>query len=294
MLNPFAYPSFVLWAARLIRHKHPESLGIFKKFIRNRLMLGTQMSEVEADIYERGLGGSLIASLATVPFTLLLVYGLFYGSIFNPSAVSAGDYIYLLAFLIICLSIVSLPIYLFGIPFLGRNAAKKHNIRPQPFEALTDQVAMHRMFRPYLRHIAQRRKWNPLYLLFVYFAALGSNFHGKSGDKNHKDASFNAYGTLRAVFPLAYFVFLISVLFVCFESRFSIGVFFFIAMGLLAIAILHAAIGRAHGDIPLNISTSRPKNVGRAQYAKTAAYCALGAFIGMNFERIHMWIGSLL
>jgi hypothetical protein len=294
MLNPFAYPTFVLWAARLIRHKHPESLGVIKRVIRSRLMLGTQMSEVETDIYEWGLSGSIIVSLASIPFTLILFFGLVYGPIFNPSVVTMDDYLFVLAVMIICASIVMLPIYLLGIPILGRNAAKKHKIHPQPFETLTDRLASRQVFRYYLRHIKKHRKWNPLYLLFAYFAALGTHFYGKSGEKNYKDGSFNAYNALRAIFPLAYFVVFISIIFVFLESRFSAGVFFFSVIGLFALAILHSALGRAHGDIPLNFNASRPNEITRAQFAKAAVYGALGTFVGVNFDKIRTWVTSLL
>jgi hypothetical protein len=284
MLNPFAYPSFVMWAARLIRQKHPESLGVIKRVIRSRLMLGTQMSEVEADIYERGLWFFIVIDIGFLPAALLFGYLLFYGPLFGHDF-TAIDFLYALCGTIGSSSVVVGPIIFLGVPFLGRNAAKKHKIRPQPFETLTDQLASRRVFRYYLSHINKHRKWNPLYLLFVYFAAIGTHFYGKSGEKNYKDGSFNAYGALRTIFPLAYFVIFISIIFVFLESRFSAGVLFFSVMGLFALAILHSALGRAHGDIPLSTNASRPKEITRAQYAKAAAYGALGTFIGVNFER---------
>jgi len=293
MLNPFAYPSFVLWAARLIWHKHPESLGVIKRVIRSRLMLGTQMSEVEGSYYERGLGLFLVIDLGFLPATLIFGYLSIYGPLFSPDFTPI-DFFYALLGTVACASVVVAPIIFLGMPFLGRNAAKKHKIRPQPFEAMTDHVVSYPIVKYYLKHIKRHRIWNPLYRLYWYAAATGSHWAGIEGHTHQKDSRFLSYSAIRAMYPTIPFGLTLCSLLILSELPKIYSSLFWFLMSNIFMLFLHLSIGRAHPDLFLNFDVKQPVVITRALAAKLAAVTAIGTFISVNFEKIRTWLSSFL
>ncbi len=295
-----AHPRLTAWAARLIQAP-ASSLAWHQRLMRRRLLLGTQMTDVEADMYDRGLWFfGLFSLLGSIPFGLFLstafVYGLFEGkvSFIEPHE----DDIFLFVSAISILALGFAPLFHVGLPLIAQKAAQEYKIPPQPYQTWTEQVVQHTIFRAYLQHLIEYKRWNPIYWVFCYFVRAGAPYHGMFGHSHLSSPIFATYSVFRALTPVLYAAIFLSALALGYllqePESFSIlkDYGLFILFVWFGISALHLFIGKAHGDIFSKHEISTPYVVTRELALKSAIYAGIGGAIATNFHHIKAWVLS--
>ncbi len=294
-----AHPRLTAWAARLIQAP-ASSLAWHQRLMRRRLLLGTQMTDVEADMYDRGLWFFGVIAVFAIPAGLLgwsaLIYGLIIGKLnfVKPH----GDEIILVTFAIGCLVIAFTPLLFIVLPLISRKATQEYKIPPQPYQTWTEQVVQHTTFRVYLQHLVKYKRWNPIYLVFCYFARAGAPYYGMFGHSHLSSPIFATYSVFRALTPVLYAAISLSALALGYllqepESfRILKDYGLFILFVWFGISALHLFIGKAHGDIFSKHEISTPYVVTRELALKSAIYAGIGGAIATNFHHIKAWVLS--
>ncbi len=293
-----AHPRLTAWAARLIQAP-ASSLAWHQRLMRRRLLLGTQMTDVEADMYDRGLWFFGLIAVGTVPFgligLLLVVHGMLEGrvNLIQPM----GDEIFASVFIAACLMNGFLSPLFVALPLIGRSAAQIYKIPPQPYQTWTEQVVQHAIFRTYLLHLMKHRRWNPVYRLCCYVARAGAGYYGMEGHTHRDTPVFSTYSCYRALAPVGYFALLISMLGV-YDLIFNAATYDLVeyvmtaVLGTMGILISHFFIGKIHGDVFEVKDLVSPGIVTREMALKSAVYSSVGGAIAINFHHIKAWVLS--
>jgi len=291
------HPRLTSWAAELIQGP-VKSRQFVRRFLRQRLQLGTQMTDVEADVYERGIW---FFGILAIPVTLMgaILIGAMMFTLTNPDKTHTlfGIHDYLYGFIIGPIFLIAgiTPLVFVSTPLIGRHAAEKYNISPQPYESWTEQIFRQIIFRSYLKHIYKHRQWNPLYRLFYHFARTGAIYYKMEGHSHGNLPLFSTYSYYRVSAPVALFgtwlfIFLLYTTISADDSLSWVDVAIPIFFSVLGFGVMHVFIGKQHGDL-IPIQESPNKSIMTRDLAlKTAIYGGIGGLIGINFHHIKSWV----
>ena len=290
-----AHPRLTAWAARLI-HSPASSLAWHQRLLRRRLLLGTQMTDVEADMYDRGLWFFGIVSVGLVPMGLLMAVAMFIG-LAEQQVFTADDYFYgcLVGPLMLIAGIV--PIVFIATPLIGRHAAQHFHIPPQPYQTWTEQVVQHSIFRVYLQYLVKHKRWNPLYRLCCHVARAGAGYYKMEGHTHRDTPIFWTYSYSRVAAPAMYFALLFAIIgfYILFTTTDELSAGDYVlptAFGTMGLLTPHFFIGKMHGDVFETQDVVTPGVMTREMALKGAIYSGIGGAIVINSHHIKAWVLS--
>lgn len=293
-----AHPRLTAWAADLIQTQ-VSSLTWYKRLMRSRLLLGTQMTDVEADMYDRGLWFFGVIAAFAIPAGLIGWIALIYATIegrlnFNDRY---KDVIFFATSSTGILVIGLLPLLYTCLPLISRNATQEYKIPPHPYLSWAEQAVRHSIFRGYLQHLVKHKRWNPLYWIFCYFCAVGAQFSAMEGHTHRHNPVFAKYSYLRLITPVVamgvpFFLLLSYELMSDPIDPSFFGAIFCASLGLLGFSGLHVHLGKAHPQFIGSMNIKPTGGLTRAHAARMAAGTAIGMIIVNNSHHIKAWVLS--